>query len=312
MKSKLYPFATLLLFLLFQSCASSEDNTPKEPSIENSILEFTINNQYLKAGIQIDEQTREITKRLPEFVNLENLDINLKISENATVSPDPKTVKDYSSPVSFTVKSESGLVKIYKVKFEHMDIERVRSCSETNAWKWFGGDNRKNAPNILPYDRNIGTGQTIIVDKDLAPSVFNIELGDGFNAGFYYDETNTPYNKPVTLKLIIRDENSDILGTTTSTVSADFSGGLVPFDLGELKLLLQANKKYYFFWYLVNGESLGVSISSPANTDKNGSGFCFNSGWSGESKLSKKSSLEELGSWYTHEWHFNIELEGKE
>ena len=309
MKSKFYQFTALLFFaLLIQGCSSTEDTPYKEPNIENSILEFTINNQNLLLKATINEQTGEITKRLPEFVNLKDLNIDLKFSEYATISPDPKTIKDYSLPVKFTVRSESGLVKNYQVKFEHMDIDRVRSCSEANASKWFGGDNRTNAPETIPYDRNVGTGQTIMVEKDLVPSVFNVELSYGFR----YNETNTRYNKPLTIKLIVRDENSNVLGTKTAIVSADFSGGLVPFDLKELKILLEANKKYYFFWYLVDGSLLGISASSPGNTNTDGSGFCFNSGWSGQSKISKNNSLDELDIWYTHPWHFNIELEGKE
>jgi len=312
MKAKFY-FATLSFFaLLIQACSSTEDMPTKELNIENSILEFNINNQSLLIKAAIDEQTGEITKRLPEFINLKDLNIDLKFSENATISPDPRIIKDYSLPVKFTVRSESGLVKNYQVKFEHMDIDRVRSCSEANAWKWFGGDDRTNAPDILPYDRNVGTGQTIMLEKDLVPSVFNVELGQGFNEGFGYYSTRTPYNKPVTLKLIIRDENSNVIKTTTAIVSADFTGGLIPFDLSKLALLLEANKKYYFFWYLVDGDSLGIYIASPGNTDKSGTGFCFNSGWSGESNISKNNSLDQLDTWYTHPWHFNIKLEGKE
>lgn len=279
----------------------------REPSIENSVLEFNLTNQAFTTTAKINLENGEITRRIPEFVDLKNLSIDLKISKYAAISPDPKTIKDYSSPINFTVKSESGVEKAYVVKFEYMNINRFQSCSETNANKWFGGDDRTNAPDILPFDRNVGTGQTIIVDKDLVPSVFSVDLSRGFR----YFEGNTNYNQPVTLKLIVRDENSKVLTTTTAVVSADFRGGLVSFDLSKLNLLFEANKKYFLFWYVVNGDVIGVNSGSNANT-KNGSGFCYNSGWTGESKISKNTSLENLSIWYTHEWHFNIELEGKE
>lgn len=279
----------------------------REPGTGNSLLEFTINDSDFVANAAIDEQTGIITKRVPEFVDLENLDVDLKISKYASITPDPKTIKNYSSPVDFTVKSESGVEKIYKVKFEHMNVTRFRSCSEANAWKWFGGDNRTDAPSSLPYDRNVATGQTIIVDKDLVPSYFNIFLREGFA----YYEGKQKYNNTVVLKLIISDANLNVLATTTTSVSGDFSGGYIPFDLQKLNLYLEANKTYVFYWYLIDGEKLGITASSPGDTTS-GSGFCFNTGYSGESKLSENTSIDDVKVMYEHPWHFNMELEGKE
>lgn len=279
----------------------------RELSIENSLLELSINTPYFSTSPKIDEQNNSITQRLPEFTDLKNLSINVKYSKYASISPDPSTIKDYSSPVNFTVKSESGKDRTYKVTFEHMTINRFESCSEMNATKWFGGDNRTNVPDILPYDRNVGTGQAIVLNKDLTPTTFSIHLSDGF----IYSETGQQYNKVVTLKLIIIDEEGKKLATTTTDVIGTFNGGFIPFDLEKQNLFLEANKTYIFYWYLVNGESLGITAGSSGNT-KDGTGFCFNSGYSGESKISKNSSLEDLSSWYKHGWHFNIELKGKE
>jgi hypothetical protein len=279
----------------------------REPGTGNSLLEFNINASNFLTNATIDEKTGIISKRLPEFVDLENLSVDLKISKYASIAPDPKTIKDYSSPVSFTVKSESGVEKVYQVKCEYMNVSKFRSCTETNAWKWFGGDNRITAPDLLPYDRNVATGQVIIVDKDLVPSSFNVHLFEGFS----YDEDRQEYNKPVELKLIIRDADLKILATSTTSVSGQFSGGFVPFDLQKLNLFLQANKTYIFYWYLVDGEKLGISSSSTGNT-KDGSGFCFNTGYDGESRISRNTNIEDLKVLYKHPWHFNIELEGKE
>ncbi|OIV43491.1 DUF5018 domain-containing protein [Flavobacterium johnsoniae] len=284
-----------------------EVDIKREPSIDNFILELSIKTPNLLLNADIDNLTGLITKRLPEINDLKNLDVELKISKHAVITPDPKTIKDYSEPVNFTIKSESGAEKIYQVKLHHMDFNIVRSCSEANAWKWFGGDNRANAPDILPYDRNLGTGQEIVLDKNLVPSAFSIHLREGFS----YFESKEDYNKPVTLKLIVRDASFNILATTTTDVSGQFAGGFISFDLQRLNLFLEAHKTYIFYWYLVDGEKLGINAGSSAN-NKNGSGFCFSSGYAGESKISKKNTLEDLSVWYKHEWHFNIELEGKE
>lgn len=279
----------------------------REPSTDNFILELNVKTPNLSFSADIDKETGLITRRIPEINDLKNLNVEVKFSKHATITPDPKTIKDYSSPVNFTVKSESGVEKVYQVKLQHMDISISRSCSEANAWKWFGGDDRTNAPDLLPYDRNVGTGQTVIVDKNLVPSTFRIHLQEGF----VYYEGREKYNKPVTLKLIVKDANRNILATTTTGVSESFNGGFIPFDLQALNLYLEANKKYSFYWYLVDGEKLGIYAASSANT-KAGDGFCFTSGYSGESRISKKNSLEDSNVWFDHDWHFNIELEGKE
>lgn len=279
----------------------------REPSTDNFILELNVKTLNLSFSADIDKETGLITRRIPEINDLKNLNVEVKFSKHATITPDPKTIKDYSSPVNFTVKSESGVEKVYQVKLQHMDISISRSCSEANAWKWFGGDDRTNAPDILAYDRNVGTGQTVIVDKNLVPSTFRIHLQEGF----VYYEGREKYNKPVTLKLIVKDANRNILATTTTGVSESFNGGFIPFDLQALNLYLEANKKYSFYWYLVDGEKLGIYAASSANT-KAGDGFCFTSGYSGESRISKKNSLEDSNVWFDHDWHFNIELEGKE
>ncbi|MFC0778251.1 DUF5018 domain-containing protein [Flavobacterium sp. HJSW_4] len=279
----------------------------REPSTDNFILEVNVKTSNLLLNVAIDNEKGLVTKRIPEINDLKNLNVEFKFSKYATVTPDPKTIKDYSEPVSFTVKSESGAEKIYQVKIEHMNSFVSRSCSEANAWKWFGGDNRTNAPDILPYDRNVGTGQVVIVDKNLVPSTFSIHL----NTGFTYDENRQEYNKPLTLKLIVKDANLTILATTTTEVPGYFNGGFIPFDLKKFNLYLEANKSYSFYWYLVDGEKLGVSAGSSASTAA-GSGFCYNTGYSGQSKISKNNSLEDESTWYKHDWHFNIALEGKE
>lgn len=279
----------------------------KTQSSDNSILEFNITTPYFLTSAKIDQQTGSITKRLPSFVNLANLSVDLKYGDNATISPDPKTITDYSSPVSFTVTSQSGVQKEYQVKLEYMDVAKIESCTESNAWKWFGGDDRTNVPDLLPYDRNIGTGQAVILSKDLVPTTFSVHLRDGFR----YFDTYTDYNKAVTLKLIIRNENGTIITSTTTEVSGQFTGGFVPFDLQSLHIFLEAGKAYVFQWYLVDGAALGITSTSSGNTNA-GSGFCFSSGYSGESYVSTNTNLEQSDVWYQHEWHFNIELEGKE
>ncbi len=54
---------------------------------------------------------------LPYVANISSLLAKVKLSEKATIKPDPKTVRDWSTPVFFTVTAENGKdSKKYKVE----------------------------------------------------------------------------------------------------------------------------------------------------------------------------------------------------
>lgn len=278
----------------------------KELSNDNLILDFEINNPVL--NIKADIKGEKITKRVPEFVDISNTNAIVSFSKLATITPNPESVTDYSNPVNFTVTSQSGIDRVYTVVIEHMDEDFSKSCSEINAWKWFGGDNRTNAPDIKPYNRNVGTGQAIKLDKDLYPTVFKINL----DAEFRYDEGFTSYKKEVTLKLNIRNSSDTIIASTTTNVPSSFNGGFISFDIESFNLFFNANETYVFQWYLVDGAKLGVNSSSSGNNKNTGSGFCFGKSYFGESHVDKNTSLEDSENWYEHGWSFSIGLEGKE
>ena len=124
--------------------------------------------------------------------------------------------------------------------------------------------------------------------------------------------TNNLNANSLELKLNIRNANGEILIATKTNVSDSFNGGMITFDLENENLFLENNTKYIFQWYLINGELLGVSSGSSANSTEGRSGFCFNGGYAGQSKLSNSNSLEEFSVWFEHEWNFNIILNGKQ
>ena len=276
-------------------------------STENSLLEFSINSNGLTIKPQINSQNNSVNQRIPSFLNLTNLDVALRYSNRATISPNPSSIKDYSSPVKYTITSETGDKKEYLVTLTPMLESFSESCLTTmNANKWFGGDNRTNAPDILPNDRNVGTGQAVKFSTDVNPLVFTVLMNSGFK--FYSSQSN--YNHNVELKLNVRDTNGKIIASTNTTVLDTFNGGTITFNIESLHLLFKQDTTYIFQWYLVDGNTIGVSSASYGN-ENSGNGFCFSGGYNGEARTSKGTSLEDSSVWYPHPWNFNIEISGK-
>lgn len=274
---------------------------------ENSILEFRINGGTFITNATINNYDDSITQRVPQSVDLSNLNISISIPDYATITPEITNLKDFSQPVAVKVISESGIEKTYDVSIIHMDDSFSKTCGEMDASKWFGGDDRTGVPNLNPFDRNVGTGQAIILDKDLNPTSFAVHLESAFSSRINNLNANS-----LELKLNIRNANGEILIATKTNVSDSFNGGMITFDLENENLFLENNTKYIFQWYLINGELLGVSSGSSANSTEGRSGFCFNGGYAGQSKLSNSNSLEEFSVWFEHEWNFNIILNGKQ
>jgi hypothetical protein len=275
-------------------------------STENSLLELSINSNGLTIKPQINSQNSTVNQRIPSFLNLTNLDVALRYSSRATIFPDPTSIKDYSSPVKYTITSETGDKKEYLVSFTSMSENFSESCMTMNATKWFGGDNRTNVPDIIPNDRNVGTGQAVKFSSDVNPLNFTVFM----DSGFKFFSTQAQYYQNVQLKLNIRDSSGTILASTNTTVLDTFNGGSITFNIESLRLLFKKETIYVFQWYLVDGGVLGVNSNSNGNKDP-GTGFCFSGGFSSEAKISKGTNLESSTNWFTNPINFNIEISGK-
>lgn len=279
-------------------------------SVENSILEFRIDTESFSTQATVDEENRIISQRLPEYLDFSNLDVSIEISDRAILSPSSEDPLDFSSPVNLIVTSESGVEKEYTVELSPMTENFSVTCDEMNVSKWFGGDNR-DAPqyDMVPFDRNVGTGQIVKLDQDLFPSTFGVHL----DRNFEYSEGSVPFNASVELKLNIRTKDGNLLGSSIANVFPSFTGGFIDFDLRGLDLFLKSNTEYVFQWYLLDGAALGVNAgSNGTNTNGDASNFCFGGGYSGQSKLSQNTTLEDPEVWFTHGWNFNIRLNGKQ
>lgn len=299
----------------FTVTAENGDNKSYEVSIErelateNFLLSFQLETSSNPIDLTIDQENNTIIKRIPEGVDLSNLQVSYTISERATIDPDPSAISDYSSPIDFNVTSESGDTVFYTISLTSMTNSFTQSCDDSNFWKWFGGDDRDEPQNdIFPFNRNVGTGQAIALASDFTLETFSIALREGFR----YSSTDELYNEVVTLILNIINSDASLITSVMTEVPASFNGGLIDFDLKSMNLFFKADETYIFQWYLKDGTQLGVVASSPGTND-DGKGFCFGGGFTGESKINTNtSSLDDQETWGEHGANFNIAIEGKQ
>ncbi len=283
-------------------------NIKRELSPENIITSFDIKTNAFKITTDVNNETGTINQRVFPNTDLTSIGVSAIISDNATISPNPETVLDYTNPVNFTVTAENGDAKKYVVTLEKMNEDFMAKCDIMNASHWFGGDDRTD-PTLDPgfSPRNVGTGQTILLQKDTYPTKFGFFLTDPFRS----DETKVIYTGDLELRLHIRNDKGNLIKTIDSKIIGPFNGGWVDFDLSSLYLLLKKGKPYYFTYYLVDGEALGITTGSSGNLNSD-SGVCGNTGHSGTSRKRENTSLEDWNVWSEHPWHFNFRFEGKQ
>ncbi len=279
-----------------------------ELSPENSIESFELKTNLFETLVDINEGEGIIIQKVLPNTDLTAVSSTVTISDKATISPDPTTVSDYTNPVSFTVTAENGEAKEYVVTLEVMSEDYTTKCDIMNANKWFGGDDRvvPSNPDIEP--RNVGTGQTLIFQKDTYPTNFGFFLVDAFRGNGTTTENG---DLELDLKLNIRDVDGNIISSTTTKLTGVFNGGWIDFDLSSLHIFMKKDTPYIFTYYLVNGEELGISSGSSGNANVD-SGICGALGYSGQSKKKENTSLEDWNVWWEHPWHFNFRFQGKQ
>lgn len=138
----------LLLFGVLSLCGCIKSELP---NIEVDIEKVTYDSSQGITEVKITGSQIEIY--LTESADETNLSIDFVLADGASVTPDPVTIKDYSTPQQFTVTSEDcQWQKTYTVKtlssdfplqfnFEHWRQEsfyfmpyEVQGSSETNIW----------------------------------------------------------------------------------------------------------------------------------------------------------------------------------
>ncbi|MEM6815867.1 MAG: DUF5018 domain-containing protein [Bacteroidota bacterium] len=109
----------LLTLLLFVSCSDGDS----DGSIGNNAKEIkafifsAADNDALEQDVAaiIDKDGKTITTLVPNGTNLTALKPNIKISDDATVSPKNKEAMDFSKEIDYTVRAENGSIQKYRV-----------------------------------------------------------------------------------------------------------------------------------------------------------------------------------------------------
>jgi tetratricopeptide (TPR) repeat protein len=138
--------------------------------------------------------------------------------------------------------------------------------SETSnaAAEWFGGDGR---PGFGP--RNVGVGQSVTFINDC----YIRTVGFRFINGFRNSTDARSKANGGSLILNVRESDGTIIGTRNASVSDNFNGGWVDFDVN---MRFEAKKKYIFTAHLHNGINLkfyALAKASLEDTIPNGKGY---------------------------------------
>ncbi len=158
-------FFSLLALILFitpmtQCSKDTESNTVLKKSKEASIISFELGTYKGKLN------GTSLSIELPYGTDISSLSAKVKLSESATIKPDPKTVKDWSTPVSFTVTAENGESKKYTVTVKI--LRPVLTFEKLTKEYTKGG--RLNATEILKHVKGEKASYTLKEITNLNPN----------------------------------------------------------------------------------------------------------------------------------------------
>ena len=96
-----------------------------------------------------DQVTQQVTLYMPYGSDIRALAPTFQLSPKASISPPGGTIRNFTSPVSYTVTAEDGLTqKVYLVKVFIPTVSLKRSLS--SGWNWI-------SLSATPADLNVGT-----------------------------------------------------------------------------------------------------------------------------------------------------------
>lgn len=113
-------FILLLFALVTAGCSDDRDFNGGD----NYITSFRLEKDGISFNGSISTINNEIVVTVPENILLNNATVNITISENATISPDPSSIKDWTAEQTFVVKGYNGTERSYKYKLERGVVSR--------------------------------------------------------------------------------------------------------------------------------------------------------------------------------------------
>ena len=113
-------FILLLFALVTAGCSDDRDFNGGD----NYITSFRLEKDGISFNGSISTINNEIVVTVPENILLNNATVNITISENATISPNPSSIKDWTAEQTFVVKGYNGTERSYKYKLERGVVSR--------------------------------------------------------------------------------------------------------------------------------------------------------------------------------------------
>ena len=187
----------LLCFASF-SCSKSEDEPKKSNKAEITSWKFSTDAAAIKE--------KDISITLPFGTDVKKLTAEVKISTGASIDPDPKTARDYTNSVNFTVTAEDGTTK--KTYTVTVKIEQNKDA-EITSWK---------------FSSNTATikGKDISITLPPGTNVKNLKATAIISAGATISPDPNKaqdYTNPVDFTVTAKDGKTKITYTVTVTVA---------------------------------------------------------------------------------------------
>jgi len=257
------------------TAGTKQNITWTSTNIANIRIEFSVDSglSWYTIADNVDATTDSCSWTVPKINSTECL---VKISD--INGSDLKDINDNVFAIEYSITGSFEII-----------------LDETNASKWFGGDDR---PGNKP--RNVGAGQSIILEKDSTINSVGFKFAELFD--FYQNPGGVGHE--VTLVLNIRTDDGTIIDTIEKTLSSDFNGGWVIFHCDRD---LMGNQEYIFTCSVKNGEVFEYQTSILAHDQDM---LPNSNGYTGEINIAG-GNLDDWSNWELHPWDFNFRLTGK-
>ncbi len=262
MKKIRYFFGLLaFIFSISQLTQCNKEDKSLKKSKEASIISFELGTYKGKLN------GTSLLIELPYAADISSLSAKVKLSAKATIKPDPKTVKDWSNPVSFTVTAESGNTNKYTVTVKI--LPPVLTFEKLTKEYTKGG--HLNATEILNHVKGAKAGYTLKEITNLNPNDIVRVNGTAPNLRLGFNRVGV-----FTASLHLKHNATSDLDVTLSNAAFEITKGVAPSDLNWVK----QSKVYRLGEEISNAELLnglsgtktGYTIKTVTINDAGGTG----------------------------------------
>ena len=209
------------IFSISQLTQCTKDDKSLEKSKEASIISFELGTYKGKLN------GTSLLIEVPYATDISSLSAKVKLSEKATIKPDPTKVKDWSNPVSFTVTAENRESKKYTVTVKI--LRPVLTFEKLTKEYTKGG--HLNATEILKHVKGEKDGYTLKDITNLNPNDIVTVNGSAPNLRLEFNRIVGVFTASLRLK---HNATSD-LDVTLSNAQFEIRKMPVPVDLSWRK-----------------------------------------------------------------------------